>query len=241
MSNDARPKPRLLVEPGAYLRRQVRLKLNDGLRGLKLKVTDTVDMSRMRTETAFQHVLDVGVATGTPDLYARFPGAILELFEPAPQFHPGLAAGILRERAGRLHKFALGAAGGEAPLHLTGATSASLLGSQDKPGRTFPVVTVQVRRLDGVLTTGDIRRPALLKIDTEGYELAVLQGAEGLLAAIDAVIVEVHLGKPHAYRPQQVLDILGQHGFALVDVLGTEIRNHRTTCLDLMFERPAAG
>lgn len=241
MSDDARPKPRLLREPGAYLRRQVRLKLNDAVRGLGLKVADSVDMGSLRTATGFRHVLDVGVARGTPDLYARFPGAEIELFEPAPQFYPGLETGVMRERSCRLHKFALGATDGEAVLHLAGATSASLLGTQDKPGRTFPVITVPVRRLDHVLRAADLDRPALLKIDTEGYELAVLQGAEALLPAIDAVIVEVHLGKAYAYRPQQILDILAPHGFALVDVLDTEVRNRRVTCLDMVFERPRTG
>lgn len=239
-SDEAQRKPRLFSEPGAYVRRQVRLKLNDMLGRTGLRVFDRVDMTAIRTTTSFNHVIDVGVAFGTPDLYERCPGAKLELFEPSPQFYDGLEAGIMRQRDCRLHKVALGAESGEATFHLSGPASASLLGTQDKPGRTFPTMQVPVRRLDEVLTAADLVRPVILKIDTEGYELAVLQGAEGLLPSIDAVILELHLGKSYAYRPQQILDIMARHGFELIDVLDHEVRNHRVTCCDMVFERKAA-
>lgn len=47
--------------------------------------------------------------------------------------------------------------------------------------------------LDSLLHTGVIRPPGLLKIDVEGSELAVLQGASEILAeARPAVVVETH-------------------------------------------------
>ena len=236
--DDNAAKPQFRSEPKAYLRRQLRLKLNDMLGRARLRVFDRVDMTSIRTTTHFNHVIDVGVAFGTPDLYARCPDARLELFEPSPQFWEGLEAGIMKQRSCRLHKVALGAEGGDATFHLSGPASASLLGTLDKPGRTFPTMTVPVRRLDEVLQAADLVRPVLLKIDTEGYELAVLTGAEKLLPAIDAVILEMHLGKAYAYRPQQILDIMARHGFALIDVLDHEVRNGRVTCVDMVFERP---
>jgi len=237
-SDDIRPKPNLYREPGAWLRRQFRLKLNDAVGRFGLRVSDGVSMASIRTNTVFGHIIDVGVAFGTPDLYARCPDAFIELFEPSPQFYPGLESGLMRTRACRLHKVALGAESGEATFHLSGPASASLLGTQEKPGRTFPVMTVPVRRLDEELSGADLKRPAILKIDTEGYELAVLQGAERLLPSIDAVILEMHFGKGYAYAPQQVVDILSRHGFALIDVLQNEVRNGRVVCCDMVFERP---
>lgn len=238
-AGDDTSKPKFGDAPGAYLRRQLRLKLNDMLHRTGLRVFDRVDIRSIRTTTTFNHIIDVGIAFGTPDLYARCPDAVIELFEPSPQFYAGLEQGIMRERTCRLHKVALGAANGEATFHLSGPASASLLGTQDKPGRTFPTIQVPVRRLDEILKASDLQRPAILKIDTEGYELAVLQGAEGLLPSIDAVIVEMHLGKTYAYRPQQILDIMSRHGLALIDVLDHEVRNHRVTCCDMVFERAA--
>ncbi len=237
--DDSAAKPRFKTQPRNYMRRQLRLKLNDLLRRVGLRVFDQVDMTSIRTTTKFNHIIDIGVAYGTPDLYARCPDATIELFEPQPQFHAMLETGLMRQRNCHLHKVAAGAANGEATFHLSGPASASLLGTKDKPGRTFPTMVVPVRRLDEVLKPADLKRPAILKIDTEGYELAVLQGAEGLLPAIDAVILEMHLGKAYAYRPQQILDIMARHGFALIDILDREVRNSRTTCCDMVFERPS--
>jgi FkbM family methyltransferase len=239
-TSDNAGKPSWLREPRAYLRRQLRLKLNDLVGRLGLRVSDHVPMTAIRSTRVFHHIIDVGVAEGTPDLYERCPDAVIELFEPSPHFFPALEAGIMRTRSCRLHRIAAGAESGEATFHLTGASSSSLLGALDKPDRTFPTIVVPVRRLDEVLTVADLQRPAILKIDTEGFELAVLQGAEKLLPAIDAVIVEVHMGKNYAYRPQQILDIMARHGFALIDLLNSEVRNGSVTCVDMVFERPLA-
>jgi FkbM family methyltransferase len=194
-------------------------------------------MSRLRSTHTFNHIIDVGVAFGTPDLYSRYPEARIELFEPSPQFYAGLENGIMRTRQCCLHRVALGAAEGQATFYLSGPASASLLGTQTKPGRTFPTMSVPVRRLDAILKSEDLVRPVVLKIDTEGYEYAVLQGAEGLLPTIDTVILELHLGKSYAYAPQQVLDLLASHGFGLIDVLDHEVQNNKVVCCDLVFER----
>ncbi len=238
-ASDNSGKPSWRREPRAYLRRQLRLKLNDLVGRWGLRVSDYVPMTSIRSTRAFHHIIDVGVAEGTADLYARCPDAVIELFEPSPRFFPELEAGIMRTRTCRLHKMAVGAENGEATFHLTGPASSTLQTLHDKSGRAFPSITVLVRRLDEVLCAAELKRPAVLKIDTEGFELEVLRGAEKLLPAIDSVIIEVHMGKTNAYRPQQILDIMARHGFALIDVLNSEVRNGQVTCVDIVFERPA--
>ena len=123
--DDSAAKPRFKTQPRDYMRRQLRLKLNDLLRRVGLRVFNHVEMTSIRTATKFNHMIDIGVAYGTPDLYARCPDATVELFEPQPQFHELLKAGIMRQRNCRLHKVAVGAANGDATFHLSGPTSAS--------------------------------------------------------------------------------------------------------------------
>ncbi len=237
LRSDVPLKPAFSRAPGAWLRRKLKLKLNDMVGPLRLRVLERVDFSALRSDVEFAHILDVGVAFGTPDLWQRFPGAFLDLFEPSPRFYERLEQGVLKSRPGRLHRVAAGSKNGEAEFHLSGPASSSLLGTADKPGRTFPSIKVPVCRLDTLLTAADIRRPCMLKIDTEGYELAVLKGAEGILAAVDCVMVELHFGKSYAYAPQHVLDLLGRHGFALTDMLDHEVSNGRVVCSDFIFER----
>jgi FkbM family methyltransferase len=231
------PKPKLAKEPGAWLRRKLKLKLNDMIARLQLRVVDKVDFHAMSKATPFAHILDVGVADGTPDLYASFPDAYLDLFEPYAVHRAALEAGVLAQRPGRLHAVALGAAEGTASLHLTGRTGSSLLGSGWKPADAVEAVDVPVRRLDAVIAAEDIRSPCLLKIDTEGFELDVLRGATALLPAIHTVVAEVHFDKPHAYAPWQIADFLRPFGFRLVDMLDHHVRGGYVVCADFVFER----
>ena len=97
---------------------------------------------------------------------------------------------------------------------------AQKLQPQEFPG-TGDVTTAEVRlaRLDDVLTA-PIVRPALLKLDVQGYEAAVLRGATRILAKIDEILcecsfVELYEGQPLA---AEVVALLHAAGFTLVQV-----------------------
>jgi hypothetical protein len=103
-------------------------------------------------------------------------------------------------------------------------------------------VTVPVRRLDAALAAPALPRPILLKIDTQGSELALLKGAEGLFPVIDYVYVEVSFVEFYTGQPlaDQILDYMHSHGYRMTGIGGTA-RNSRDKILqaDLLFERVA--
>jgi FkbM family methyltransferase len=137
-------------------------------------------------------VVDVGVAAGTPELYAAFAGVPLLLVEPLSEHEDHLRA-ITAARPGS--SYVLAAAGPEPgeleiTVHRVLACS-SVLGDRDpggEPGtrRTVPVVT-----LDDLVAERGLAGPFVLKIDVEGAELQVLAGARETLARTDAVLLEV--------------------------------------------------
>jgi FkbM family methyltransferase len=101
-------------------------------------------------------------------------------FEPLPRNIAKLER--LREENGlsqvTVHPFALGAENGTAELRLPGVGGgayASFTASWIDEGR----LEVEVRTVDGVL---DGAAPSLMKIDVEGFEHQVLQGASKTLA-----------------------------------------------------------
>jgi FkbM family methyltransferase len=199
---------------------------------IDMRIVDRVGFESMRGGD-FAHVIDVGVADGTFDLYARFPGAFLELFEPDPRYYAGIDAAVLTKRKGRLHRVALGNARGTTTLYLSGPTGSSLYPMR---GETATMATPIVR-LDQCIERRAILQPCLLKIDTEGHELAILEGATGLLDLIEAVVVEVHFDKPHCYPPAAPVRFLNERGFEIVDVLDTHIRHGHFICADFVFTR----
>lgn len=151
-------------------------------------------------------VVDVGANEGQYGArlrHAGYAGRIVS-FEPGAEAHRAVAgrarADARWEVAPRL---ALGSKTGRAQLK-TGNRSDmnSLLRVRATTLEAFPKLsidseeTVEVRRLDGVLD--ELVAPApeertFLKIDTQGYEAAVLAGAEGFIARIAGLQIEMSL------------------------------------------------
>ncbi len=143
----------------------------------------------------FATVIDVGANKGQFAVYARlrWPRARLICFEPLPEPRAKLARAT-RGRA-EIHACALGATPGTGQMHLaTRVDSSSLLALGARQKRIFGMdesgtLQVPIQRLDALIAL-PLARPSLLKIDVQGFELEVLQGATELLPEIDAVYVE---------------------------------------------------
>jgi FkbM family methyltransferase len=175
------------------------------------------------TGREFSTVLDVGANKGQFAMFARhrWPQARLVCFEPLPQ--PRRRLSILLGSTADVYPVALGNYEGEAEMHLASREdSSSLLALGDAQKRLFSMrecslMKVPIRRLDNMFQASTLARPTLLKIDVQGFEFEVLQGAAGLLDAIDEVyvecsFVELYVGQKLA---SDVSDILS--GFGLIE------------------------
>jgi FkbM family methyltransferase len=139
-------------------------------------------------------IVDVGVAQGTPELYAAFPGVPLLLVEPLAEQEEHLRA-LVAQRPGSA--YALAAAGPQAggleiAVHRVPACS-SVLGDRDAGGAAGSAArrVVPVVRLDDLVAEHGLAAPFLVKVDVEGAELQVLDGARATLAQTDVVLLEV--------------------------------------------------
>jgi FkbM family methyltransferase len=131
---------------------------------------------------------DVGANVGQTSIAAlkNFPDATIYAFEPHGATFAALSANI---SSPRLHasNVALSDRAGEAEFFDYGAlaTSNSLVGDAQYAARTKHEVTVRkvdCDTLDRVCTTLEIDHIDVLKVDTEGHDLAVLQGAQRMLS-----------------------------------------------------------
>jgi FkbM family methyltransferase len=173
-------------------------------------VAASVEHEAIPLRSDFRTVLDVGANRGQFAVFAarRFPGATLFCFEPLPGAREQLVRAIKTPSRLRLSDVALGASTEAAEFHVSSADdSSSLPPISRRQSEAFPgtgertTVTVQVRRLDEMLTAPELNTPVLLKLDVQGAELAVLEGAELLLPSIDAVLVEVSFVELYAGQP----------------------------------------
>ncbi len=109
---------------------------------------------------------------------------------------------------------------------------------------TVGTESVAVSRLDEILSAADIVRPALLKLDVQGYELLALQGCGQLLDVMDFIYAEVSFVT--LYHGQALADevvrLLFCKGFSLVAV-NNPVFDSAGRCLqsDFLFSRRAKG
>lgn len=79
--------------------------------------------------------------------------------------------------------------------------------------RCVDAVDIDVVRLDGALGT---EHPSLIKIDVEGYETAVLEGAKSVLSmqTLNGVIIELNgSGSRYGYQESRILELMADNGF----------------------------
>ena len=99
-------------------------------------------------------------------------------------------------------------------------------------------VTVPQRRLDSLITD-QIARPCLLKIDTQCAELNVIEGAMGILDAVDVVILETsfHQFRKGAPEFNEIVIRMNELGFACYETLEGHYRalDNAMAQVDLVF------
>jgi FkbM family methyltransferase len=164
-------------------------------------------------------IIDVGAADGTPELPEVFPEAYFIWLEPLREFVPALEAMAARHK-GEVHNAAAGPKEGSIVLHAHPFQYGSSVLPEvdgavaDGEPRDVPLVT-----LDGLVKGRDVGS-VLLKVDVQGYELDVLNGAKELLPRCEAVILEVSFFRFHSNEPDvfEVISYMKERGFVMYDL-----------------------
>jgi FkbM family methyltransferase len=167
-----------------------------GWHGLRYGVAAAVEHWRALGGLGVATVVDVGANKGQFALLAieAFPGATICCFEPLEE-----PAARLRKMLGaevRLFETAIGPSERKGIIYVSRRPDASSLLPITKQSEIFPGTELKEERvipiapLTKYLTSEDIKSPALLKIDVQGYELEVLKGCDPLLSLFQFVYVE---------------------------------------------------
>ena len=199
-------------------------------------------------------VLDVGANRGQ---YARllrrigYRGRIVS-FEPVPECFQQLRRYASGDTRWTAVPVALGAEDALLPLHVAAGTEfSSLRQTSDYARCTFPgsavtrTVDVRVRRLDALwaehVRAGD---HVHLKLDTQGYDQQVLDGARGVLDGVASVQTELAVKSLYEGVPRyaDAIPRLEAFGFELTGVFPV-LRDRQLRIVELdcvMRRRPAA-
>ena len=172
-------------------------------------------------------VLDIGANRGQFGLMLRkngYRGRIVS-FEPVPEAHAELQEVAASNPPWDTERLALGSEPGEQALNVTASTSVSsfLVPTQDYQRRYAGGVVsrlevVEVARLDSIFNT--IVSPSsqvFLKVDTQGYDMKVLDGSAGALHRLVGIQMELSVQPIYEGMTDYVeaLSRLRQLGFSL--------------------------
>lgn len=208
---------------------------------------DTVERSLeqlMANGFAPKTVIDVGAAFGdwSTRISGMVPDALIYGVEPVEGYRPELES--LERRLGcfKWLKSAVSDRCEEATFNEhPNVTSSSLLKEEAGPEEDGEPKSLRTTTLDRLFAKESVESPLLLKTDTQGMDLRVLRGAEGLLAFADVVVTEAFLIPflKGSCSLAEIVNFLSERGFALHDITNLVYRplDEALAQVDLVFVR----
>jgi FkbM family methyltransferase len=222
------------------------------LRKLQYANTDDEALRRLILHARPAVILDVGANIGQFAQKVRdvgYAGTIVS-FEAVPQVHARLQERARRDNRWRVAPCAaLGRQRGTVEMNIAANTeSSSVLAMKTlhleaaPESRYVETQSVRLERLDVlarecVPSDGDL----FLKIDTQGYEREVLQGASDLLSRVKALQMELSLAPLYESAPSfiEMIDYLASLGLEVFDMVPSfrDPRTGRVLQMDGFFVR----
>ena len=192
-------------------------------------VTDRERMRLLsRLGLPIRHFFDVGASNGrwSSRISQDFPDAAFDLFEPlidhAPAYQREMETTLARHPRFRLHKVALGPECKRTTMFLY---PDNLIGSTALPLEATPAgarrVEVDMITLDHAVECFQLPPPQVIKMDTQGCELSILEGARQTLPHVSVLLLECWLARAYGSPTpllMEVADWLRQFNFHLWDL-----------------------
>lgn len=197
-------------------------------RGLVVRRHPAARRQRLLVDRGVDLVLDVGAARGGYATELRefgYTGRIVS-FEPLAAAHADLVRAAASDPRWETRHTALGDTTGRQEIHVaSNSDSSSLLPMADQHRASSPDIqmvgteTIEVSRLDDVAADvlGEARTP-FLKIDTQGFERAVLKGAETTVPRLVGLQLELSFVTLYegGMLADEAISWAYDHGFVLV-------------------------
>ena len=208
-----------------------------------------VEHEKLLQSLKCNYVVDIGANRGQFALVARdnFQRAKIVSFEPVKEPAIIFRRVFNSDSLVVLHEFAIGRSESSSIIHISRADdSSSLLPITPLQNKLFPgtdekeVRIIQVKPLYAVLDAGEIEKPALLKVDVQGFEKQALEGCRALLHMFSYVYVECSFVELYAGQSlvSEVISFLSEFGFVLSGVYNLCYDKQRKAIQgDFLFEK----
>ncbi len=172
-------------------------------------------------------IIDVGVNQGTPSLYKAFENCNIVLVDPLLDYNKEVIRGIEKQYK-NVFLIPKGAGGKKETLNFN--INKTSLGRSSMLKRTsvtesknpqYETIQVKIDRLDVMIKELNLPGPYGIKIDTEGYEMNVLNGSVNLFNDTKFIITETSMAKrfEDSYFFEDLISFMGDNNFRAYDIL----------------------
>jgi len=162
-------------------------------------------------------VIDVGASDGRWSLQAEqvWPGARFHLVE-ANRVHENRLRRLCARKA--TYDYSLAAAGpvdGTVPFD-----GSNPFGGRAAPDEDAPHTVVPQRSLASLVAEQHLAPPFLIKLDTHGYEVPILEGAAPLSPDVNLFVIEAYNFRlsPDGLRFHELCGLMAERGFSVIDM-----------------------
>jgi FkbM family methyltransferase len=195
-------------------------------------------------------IFDIGAHTGrVTEAYRRlFPLATIHCFEPFPESFHALARSVQRDPRTSCHNIALSEKEGTAILNVNPSPATNSLLPTDERAALFwgeglletrSQIEVKTTTVDLFCLEAGITHIDILKMDVQGAEFSVLEGATRMLArrAISLIYTELITGPAYEgqYKLHEYLSFLDSAGYDLLDFFNPVRSHDRLMAVDAIF------
>ncbi|WP_430406163.1 FkbM family methyltransferase [Fluviicola sp.] len=177
-----------------------------------------VDLSR-KLIFPIKTIVDIGANIGQSALYYRdlFPESTIYCYEPIPAIYEQLKHLTGNDPAIHPFQYGVGATKGELQIVLLEDQLSQQHSFHKVAGDSDKTISVPITTIDEIVENNKLETIDLLKIDTEGFEIEVIEGATKSISSnkIKAVYLEVGLSSKNEHNTPfiKVLDALEKVGF----------------------------
>jgi FkbM family methyltransferase len=186
-------------------------------------------------------VIDVGAAYGTPDLYSNFPDAHLVFLEPLKEFQYDLQS--IKDSRGKCTIIQAGASSktgkGLINVHSDLVGSSVFFERNEEVDINGIQREIDFIRLDEMAIDLRLEPPYLIKVDTQGSEMNVIEGASSILESTCGIIMELSLFEFFEKAPlfHEVVTYMQSLEFIVYDIVELKYRPYDSALgqVDVLF------
>lgn len=195
-------------------------------KGLINGIAATVELENMVINIKPETIIDIGSNKGQFILLIEqlFPNKIIHSFEPLAEVLEIQRRFFDYNKNIFFYNFALGSISTIKKFFITKRKDSSSffkINKNENKSKYLQIKNeknIQIKSLDDVLMNREIKKPILMKIDVQGYELEVLKGSENILKKIEYILIEVSENEMYEGQPlsHEIIQFLQDRNYQIL-------------------------